>query len=194
MMTVVVTAASFKTWLLKNLLLDQLFNRPYFPPVPYREMKTSEKACPRSIFHYNSSITLCEFLMTRVNIFSREMSVTCPQIKNPQSHLKLDNQSENVRWVAPVISTTPWGDTVLPNGESPTGLDSEKTEELCAKVCELTGQRRISVSRVGRYTMYTTEKKRKFVGGFIWGWVILCQFQGLIRLAVNFEDGQAART
>lgn len=26
MMTVVVTAASFKTWLLKNLLLDQLFN------------------------------------------------------------------------------------------------------------------------------------------------------------------------
>lgn len=78
MMTVVVTAASFKTWLLKNLLLDQLFNRPYFPPVPYREMKTSEKACPRSIFHYNSSITLCEFLMTRVNIFSREMSVTCP--------------------------------------------------------------------------------------------------------------------
>ena len=67
------------------------------------------------------------------------------------------------------------GITVLPNGELPTGLDSEKTEELCAKVCELTGQRRISMSRVGRYTMHTTEKnKSKFVGGFIWGWVILC--------------------
>ena len=36
------------------------------------------------------------------------------------------------------------GIAVLPNGESPTGLDSEKTEELCAKVCELTGQRHIS--------------------------------------------------
>ena len=41
MMTVVVTAASFKTWLLKNLLLDQLFRGPYFPPVRYREMNAA---------------------------------------------------------------------------------------------------------------------------------------------------------
>ena len=94
----------------------------------------------RSIFQYNSLITLCEFL-TRVNIFH----IRPHRAIESQSHLMWSwttNPRISIEGSCHQKTTPTVGMTVL-NGEWPTGLDSEKTEELCAKVSELTGQRRI---------------------------------------------------